>query len=191
MLPFYREMTYRAWTPSFHDEVQQRADDLPGVDILLAQMRPLGWLQRDELFRDQYQCRVILAIVSPDHEVATALTRGGDPYRATFEVFIREVRPDVLALIEDIGAKHREVTRGRMTFETKGIPVARADKLEKRLAPFAREMGVNFEVSSTGRDGQYVMLGRAVGSILGIHRLSHALMSSPFVRRQRVGVAFE
>ena len=191
MLPFYREITYRTWTPEFHEDVQDRFDDLSSVDILLARMRPLSWLERDALFCDQFACRVILAIVSREDDITVALTRGGDPYRATFDEFIREVRPDVRALIDDIGAKHREVTKGRLTFRTKGIPGARAHSLEKRFVPFSREMGVKLEISSMTVDDQYALAGRAVGSILGVHRLSHALLSSPFVVRQHLAVAFE
>jgi hypothetical protein len=52
-------------------------------------------------------------------------------------------------------------------------------------------MGVKLEISSMIVDDQYALAGRAVGSILGIHRLSHALLSSPFVVRQHLAVAFE
>ena len=191
MVPFYREITYRAWTPRFHQTVQERADELPGVDILLAKRRPLSWLERERLFRDEFGCRVVLAIVSRDEDVEVVLTRGADPYRSSFEEFIRRVRPDVRNLILDIDAEHREVKSGRLRFETKAIARSRADALQGRLLPFAREMRVELEFCDGNVGEDYSLHGRAFGSILGIHRLSYALLSSPFVTQQHLDVAFD
>jgi hypothetical protein len=192
MLPFYREITYRAWTPEFHERVQARADDLPGVDILLSTLRPMGWLERDRLFADQYLCRTVLAIVSRDDELQAALAGGGDPYRATFDEFIREVRPDVSALIDEIDADHREVKAGRLGFRTKEIPDGRGETLVARLRRLAKAMNLRLEVSRRDHDGQqHILEGRAFGSILGIHRLSRTLLGSPFVLPARLSVAFE
>ena len=117
---YYREVEFKSAGPRRHLEIERRIHDLDKVDVLLTRYRKLGFLERDHLFRDAFQCHLVLRIGERHTEIRNA--EGGSvqgPYRRSSDDVITVVRPDLAEIFHELSATHAEVTRGLIRFESR------------------------------------------------------------------------
>ncbi|MCA9635998.1 MAG: hypothetical protein KC420_08215 [Myxococcales bacterium] len=186
-MAFYREVEFRAGDLHQVLDARDRIEALPGIRVLFAHHRRLGFLERERLFADEHVARLVLAIATEDlkfHAEGAGLG-GFDPYRVPFGEAIRTINPGLAAILDELGAGHREVTSGLLYF-TVPLISPRHGRLIDAVRERAGELGLRCEDAPD--DGEIVM--RIGGEIPPVVELADMVVESGLLRQEELRVRY-
>ncbi|MEM6991304.1 MAG: hypothetical protein AAF721_12420 [Myxococcota bacterium] len=196
-MPFYRVLVFRTGSRVQHVAARARVEAMHEIDVLLGSTRELGMMERARLWQPEFETRLVLEILrrhtapKPDDAPPDVNT---DPYRR-FEEFINVVRPDILALVEELDAEHREVVSGRIDFRSHHYTSEVREPLLDEVRGLCEAHGVAHTLQIDRDDGSVLtgeraVAGRLLGPVPGIKILAEALRGSPLVDDAQTAVAY-
>jgi hypothetical protein len=171
-----------------HAEAVDAIKAMPDVEVLLDHTRPLGWLQRQRLLVDEWDCRIVLWI--HDHEerveIAERLTTELDPYRfLDFGGPVKRVPSELARIIEELDGTHALVDKGWIRFETRVYE-------QEVLAPLRSKL---LELASTYASARFSSEQRTLGGVIEgqipvVHLIHHQLLRSGLIDAERILVGY-
>jgi hypothetical protein len=171
-----------------HAEAVTTVKAVPGVELLFDHTRALGWLERQQLWVDEWDCRIVLWIHehAEREQVLERTSTELDPYRfLDFGGPVRRVPAQLAKLIGDLDADYALVDSGWLRFETRAYELALTERLRDELLAIAGTYAAARFASERG-----VLAGRIEGRIPAIRALQRALLRSGLVDPDRVRVGY-
>jgi hypothetical protein len=152
-----------------HAEAVASIAAIPGVEVLLDHTRELGWLQRQRLLVDEWDCRIVLWIHDNEErvEIAERLTTELDPYRfLDFGGPVKKVPSELGRIIDELDGAYALVDKGWLRFETRVYERELLDSLRAELLDLA-------STYASARFGDGRTLSGAVEGQIPVVRLIH------------------
>lgn len=191
-MTYFREIEFRSGSLDQAYAVRERLDAIAGVEVFHMHHRPLGVLERARLWIEEHAVRLLIA-VDPALEREEARLDHGDPYRLAFEEVMHVVAPGVAAVIDELGASHREIRTATLFFATRPYEEALVRDLEAEVRATA---GDDLFLESDLRSGRvlggvaFVLTMRLRGSIPRVHALVGDLRRSGLVAPEGLRVSY-
>lgn len=171
-----------------HAEAVAAIRAIPGVEVLLDHTRELGWLQRQRLLVEEWDCRIVLWIHEHQErvEIAERLTTELDPYRfLDFGGPIKKVPAELARIIESLDGSYALVDKGWLRFETR---VYESELLETLRAEL---LGLAGSHAAARFDRTHRVLSGAVeGAIPIVRRIHRHVLRSGLIDAERVVVGY-
>lgn len=191
-MTYYRELEFRAASLDRALSARDRLDAIAGVEVFHVHHRPLGVLERARLWIEEHQVRLLIR-VDPALEREELRTDHGDPYRMVFDEVIHTVAPAIGAVIDELGATHREIREAILYFVTRPYEEALVRGLEDEVRRAAAE---DLFVEGDLRSGRvlggvaFVLTMRLRGSIPLIQEIAADLRRSGLVAPEGLHVSY-
>jgi hypothetical protein len=171
-----------------HAEAVAALEAIPNVELLLDHTRQLGWLQRQRLLVDEWDCRVVLWI--HDHEehveIAERLTTELDPYRfLDFGGPVKRVPSELGRIIDELAGSYALVDKGWLRFETRIYEQELLASLRDKLLELA---GTYASIRFASE--RQTLSGVVEGQVPVVHRIHHHLSRSGLVDADRISVGY-
>lgn len=185
----YIELGFRAVGELAHRDAVERIEAISAVDVLLDHTRACGWLERQRLLVDEWDCVIVVAVYEPAEMRDRNRTgfEDGDPYRTiVFDGPKREVPAALADLADELGARCVLVTSGWLRFETRVYEAELLAGLETELRELAGDGARCQLVRSPG-----LLRGRIQGHIPVIDELHQGLKRSGMVAHDRILVGYD
>jgi hypothetical protein len=182
------ELCFHAVGETAHRDAVATIKQISGVELLLDHTRALGWLERQQLLVDEWDCRIVVW-VHETAEVFEADRRVGnefDPYRTVeFGGPIKRVPTKLAELMDALGARYALVDEGWVRFETRSYELEVLEQLQAELEEIGgRYVAGKFALSAGA------LVGRIEGAIPVIRLLQTHLLRSGLVAGDRVVVGY-
>lgn len=185
----YVKLHFHRVGPLAHKAAVERIDAIPGVEVVYDHTRSLGMFERQRLFVEEWDCRVLFYVQgadeyrNPDRREADEL----DPYRTLDLGEIEQSIPSALAeLIEEIEADYALVKAGWLRFSTRHYETPLLDT----LAGEVEELAGRFAEPTLEREGGR-LFGRVRGAIPAVHAVGRHLQRCGLVDRDSIAVGYE
>lgn len=182
------ELCFHAVGETAHQDAVSTIKLISGVDLLLDHTRALGWLERQRILIDEWDCRIVVAVhdhaelLAPDERVGDEF----DPYRSVeFGGPIKRVPTKLADLMAQLEARYALVDKGWLRFETRIYEPELVEQLQAELV----ELGGRFVASKFAAAGG-VLTGRLEGSIPAIRLVQQHLLRTGMVAYERVVVGY-
>jgi hypothetical protein len=171
-----------------HTEAVATIKTIPGVELLLDHTRQLGWLQRQRLLVDEWDCRIVLWIHEHEerHQTADRVTTELDPYRfLDFGGPVRRVPSELGRIIEELEGSYALVDKGWLRFETRRYEQELLASLRTELLALA---GTDARVEFGSE--RETLAGVVEGQVPVVHQVHHHLLRSGLVDADRISVGY-
>jgi hypothetical protein len=171
-----------------HAEAVAAIAAIPGVEVLLDHTCELGWLQRQRLLVDEWDCRIVLWIHGDDErvEIAERITTELDPYRVLdFGGPVKKVPRELGRIIEELAGTYALVDKGWVRFQTRIYEPELLDSLRGELLGIA-------STYATGRfaDDRETLSGAIEGQIPAIRVIHRHLLRCGLIDDERIHVGY-
>jgi|SRR5690606_4837359 len=172
-----------------HAEAVAAIEAIPSVEVLLDHTRERGWLQRQRLLVEEWDCRIVLWI--HDHEerveIGERVTTELDPYRfLDFGGPTKRVPGELARIIEELDGRYALVDKGWLRFETRVYEAELLDSLRAELLDLAG----SHAVTRFGSEQKRVLGGAIEGQIPVVRLIHRRLLRSGLVDPNRIVVGY-
>jgi hypothetical protein len=184
----FMEVSFHRVGESAHSSAVAALDAVPGVEILLDHTRERGWLQRQRLLVEEWDCRIVLWIHehTEREDIHSRESTELDPYRfLDFGGPVKKVPSEVARMIEELEADYALVDAGWLRFETRSYEAELLDSLGAELEGIAQ----TYAKVSFGSD-RGVLRGRVEGQIPVVRNIQRCLLRSGMVDPARILVGY-
>lgn len=171
-----------------HAEAVAAIAAIPGVEVLLDHTRELGWLERQRLLVEEWDCRIVLWIHGEDEriEIADRITTELDPYRfLDFGGPVKKVPRELGRIIEELAGRYALVDKGWVRFQTRVYERELLDSLRTELLGIAR----TYASARFGED-QRMLSGAIEGQIPVIRLIHRHLQRCGLIDAERIHVGY-
>jgi hypothetical protein len=171
-----------------HAEAVASIAAIPGVEVLLDHTRELGWLQRERLLVDEWDCRIVLWIHDNEERVESAERQSTDldPYRfLDFGGPVKRVPSELGRIIDELHGTYALVDKGWLRFETRVYEAELLESLRTELLDLCQSYAAARFASQ-----RQVLSGAIEGQIPVIRLLHRRLLRSGMIDPERILVGY-
>ncbi|HVI00256.1 MAG TPA: hypothetical protein VM869_16180 [Enhygromyxa sp.] len=171
-----------------HTEAVAAIAAIPSVEVLLDHTRELGWLQRERLLVEEWDCRIVLWIHDNQErvEIAERTTTELDPYRfLDFGGPVKKVPSELGRIIEALDGSYALVDKGWLRFQTRVYERELLDSLRGELLDLAGTYA-----SARLNEDRRTLSGMLEGQIPVVRQVHQHLLRSGLVDRERILVGY-